>query len=651
MGSELEFISDSNGQPHFYLIDKEKKNYVDVGNKLSDFIIQKKLGEGHFGSVDLVVSQKTKKLYAMKQIKSSMYKNQQKYLEVEREIKLLENLNHPNIIKYFSSFKENNNLYIVTEYVNDGCLYELMKKNIQHGTKIEEKKIWALLIQSLSGLLYLHENKKIIHRDIKPDNLLLDKNGDLKISDFGLSAINSEEADENVKCHGTMTGAIQFMAPEVAAGEKYDFKSDLYMLGLTFFLLMTNRLPEKKLEKEGIFLPVMYDDVKIPDCYSEGLKNFINKLLAKKQDERPSTRMAYDDAVQIFNQKYVKLTSFLATLQCLNSIPSFLIYFNNYKIKTMIENDENFNKKKYTITKAFISVFELFNLYNFKTNLIKLKCSLLRILMYENKEKIIISSSEISPDVLVPDLLNKLHDDLNLSVKRSNKPRSNNINDEDDDNNDTFDFTNEEKVFSFAIKDFTEKYRSKISDLFYFLRKTIHECPKCQTITGYSSDIYAICKFNPDDASIDLEKVDLNIIDLFKHYQKKTLNKDLSEDCPKCGNIITEVNLTNIFYTSPPNLILSFSYKEKDIFNFTIDESINIKDFVERTDVSKVNYRLVGAIFIENFGKENIYISITRNIQLNDDSWLYFNGNSFKKSSFNEISNHKNLRMLFYTTE
>ena len=112
-----------------------------------------------------------------------------------------------------------------------------------------------MLIQSLDGLSYLHVKKKIIHRDIKPDNLLLDKNGDLKISDFGLSAINSEEADENLKCHGTMAGAIQFMAPEVAARKKYDFKSDLNMLGLTYFLLMTNRLPEKKLKwRESFYL-------------------------------------------------------------------------------------------------------------------------------------------------------------------------------------------------------------------------------------------------------------------------------------------------------------------------------------------------------------------------------------------------------------
>ena len=655
MDSDFEVIIDSNGQPRFYYIDKEKKNSIDVGNKLSDFIIQKKLGEGHFGSVNLVISQKTNKLYAMKQIKSSMYKNQQEYLEVEREIKLLENLNHPHIVTYFSSFRENNDFYIVIEYINNGCLYDLMKKSIQQGTKIEEKKIWTLLIQSLGGLLYLHENKKIIHRDIKPDNLLLDTNGELKISDFGLSAINSENADEYLKCHGTMAGAIQFMAPEVAMNKKYDFKSDLYMLGVTFFLLMTNRLPEKKIDMGSFLLPVKYEDVKMPDCYSERLKNFINKLLAYNPDNRPSTRLAFSEAIYIFNINYVKVTSFLATLQCLNSIPSILIYFNDKNIKAMIENYNIIDKKKYIIIKTFMSAFSLSNPFNFNIKSIDLKCILLRMLLYARKEKMLLSSSEISLDDLIPDLLNKLHNYLNNYAQNSRNPGSNNINEEDDDNNnfgeEILDVTNEEKVISSVIKKFTENYRSKISDLFFYMLKKTHQCPKCLTNIGFYSNIYVLSSFYPDRASIYLEKTDVNIIDLFKHFTKQRIYYDFNEYCPKCRAVIKDINVKNTFYTSPTNLILDISYNEKDIFTLTIDEFINIKDFVERKDFCKVDYRLVGAIFIENIGNENKYISITRNIKLNDNSWLYFNGNSIKKSSFNELSNHKNLKMLFYTNE
>ena len=125
MGADFEFMTDSNGRPQIYFIDKGRKK-VDIGNKLSDFTIQRELGKGHFGSVSLVLSNKTKKLYAMKQIKSSMYKNEKEILEVEREVKLLENLSHPHVITYFTSFKENNDFYIVTEYINSFyLLYKL----------------------------------------------------------------------------------------------------------------------------------------------------------------------------------------------------------------------------------------------------------------------------------------------------------------------------------------------------------------------------------------------------------------------------------------------------------------------------------------------------------------------------------------------
>ena len=201
-----------------------------------------------------------------------------------------------------------------------------------------------MLIQSLGGLLYLHQKKKIVHRDIKPDNMLLDMNGNLKITDFGLSAIISDEADEKIKCHGTVTGAIQFMAPEVAMGKKYDFKSDLYMLGLSFFLLMTNRLPEKKIDMGLFIMPIKYEDAKMPDYYSENLQKIIQKLLIVNPEERPSTVDIYYETITYYSLKYLKVTSFLATLQCLHSIPSFSLYFNkSNKVKTIIGNNDDKN--------------------------------------------------------------------------------------------------------------------------------------------------------------------------------------------------------------------------------------------------------------------------------------------------------------------
>ena len=111
----IEFTLDANGQPRFLCIDKGGEP-VDVGSKLDDFQIVRPLGKGHFGSVYLVTSKLTNKLYAMKEIQTSKYSSQEEVQQVEKEIKLLENLRHPHVITYFNSFKEKGNIYIVKIY-------------------------------------------------------------------------------------------------------------------------------------------------------------------------------------------------------------------------------------------------------------------------------------------------------------------------------------------------------------------------------------------------------------------------------------------------------------------------------------------------------------------------------------------------------
>jgi hypothetical protein len=224
----------------------------------------------------------------------------------------------------------------------------------------------------------------------------------------------------------------------------------------------------------GIFImPIKYDDAKIPDYYSEALQKFILKLLIVNPDERPSTRKAYIEAISHYSVKYLKVTSFLATLQCLHSIPSFSFYFNKgNKVTTIIENNGNNDDKKYIITKTFQSAFNVCEPSNFNYNLAESECLKLRIILYAVKERTI-KKSEISPDSIVKEILLNMHDELNKYVKNTNKPGINNINNDDDDDNnndgeENIDFTNEKSVISASIQKFTERYRSKISDLFFY---------------------------------------------------------------------------------------------------------------------------------------------------------------------------------------
>ena len=107
-----------------------------------------------------------------------------------------------------------------------------------------------------------------------------------------------------------------------------------------------------------IIMPIKYDDAKIPDFYSENLQKIIKKLLIDNPEERPSTVDIYYETITYYSLKYLKVTSFLATLQCLHSIPSFSFYFNkSNKVKTIIENNEKNEDNNYIITKTFLSAF------------------------------------------------------------------------------------------------------------------------------------------------------------------------------------------------------------------------------------------------------------------------------------------------------
>ena len=627
----IEFTLDANGQPRFLCIDKGGEK-VNVGSKLEDFQVVRPLGKGHFGAVYLVTSKLTNKLYAMKEIQTKNYKTQEEVNQVEKEIKLLENLRHPHVITYFNSFKQNGNIYIIIEYINGGSLEELLLDNIKKQKRIDEKTLWDLLIQSLSGLLYLHEKRKIIHRDIKPDNLLLDSEGHLKISDFGVSAIKSDEVDDLLKCHGTVAGPIQFMAPEMCLGDAYDFKSDIYMLGLTFWFMASNNLPERKLSLGPLIIPIKNPNAKLPDCYSEVLKGFINSLL-KPPEERPSTSEAYYQAISFYSIKYLQTTSICSTLLCFNSIVPINQYFGGDKVKNFILSDQANNTENYIITKYVKEAIDATSPFNFNYQNARLECLKLRLTIYADKDRME-SSTEVDLNNFVSQLLPLLHKELNKF-----KGTSPQIGKADE--------SNEIDVINKKAQQFMAEYRSKISDQFYYLTKMVENCDKCKKIIKYYCIINSLCAMYPDKAAEFVKRKNISVLDLFKYYHK-TRAFTTKTFCRFCNKNIENISRTKIFYTSPYNFILEICYDDESKFNLKIDQNINISEFVERKDFCKVNYALVGAIFIEKDDNDNEkYVSVSK---IPNGGWVYFNGNSVQNCGFDTLQNHKNLQMLFYSS-
>ena len=647
MGADFDFTISQDGQPQLLYIDKGHKK-VDVGNKLSDFIVQRQLGKGHFGAVFLVTSKLTNKVYAMKEILQDRYNGEDQRKEIQKEIKLLENLKHPHVITYFASFRENGNFYIVTEYINGGSLDDFIKAHHQKGKYIEEKLAWDFLAQCLSGLVYLHENQKIIHRDVKPDNILLDKELNLKISDFGVSAINKKDSPEYLKCHGTCAGPIQYMAPEMAMGGTYEFKSDIYMLGLTFFKLLSGKLPEKKFEDlSGNIIVKQDNSASIPNIYSQTLINFVKKLLTYDVNNRPSSRRALGDALLNYNLKYSKFTSIISTLECFLALPKIGPYFKGQKVLDYMQGDE----KKYIITKTFRDC--LFNLdpFNFNLEELKMQCTVLRV-AFNSRRKDVSKTEELDFTTFIEDLCNRIHKELNkydYNLNEIPNTQNKNINEEyKDSNGQHIDEADEKKVIDAAVKKFVERFRSKISDQIYFLTKRIFQCNECKNYIKFlTSYCCAYCCF-PERTAERFNKTNIDIYDLFEHRCLKRLYHDSNMKCKFCNKVQNDIWIQNKIYTCPYDLIISLEYNNESKFNFTIQEFIDIKNYVENNTVCKTQYRLVGAIFTENIENDDIkYVSYTKDI---NGQWKYFNGTSIVNSNFNELQNHKHIQGLFYTS-
>ena len=154
----------------------------------------------------------------IKKIDMSLMNNRHKK-DALKEVQILRRLRHQNIIRYYTSFLEENCLNIVMEYASSGDLQKLIQQKKGLKTPFSEEEIWLIAKQLCEALIYLHENQ-IIHRDIKALNIFLDQNQRVKIGDLGVSKIVSNQ----FAAPGTRVGTPLYLAPELIKHQAYDHK-------------------------------------------------------------------------------------------------------------------------------------------------------------------------------------------------------------------------------------------------------------------------------------------------------------------------------------------------------------------------------------------------------------------------------------------
>lgn len=215
--------------------DREQENAA--VSKIGDYRILRELGEGGFGKVYMAMHKKSNRLVALKQMREELVLKDKAGKLFQREMSILQNLIHPNIVRLMDQGVAKGEHYFVSEYLTGGDAQDYIRKN-----RITLGSMCEIMCQSLEGLHFAHE-MGYVHRDIKPQNILLTEDGVAKISDFGL-ARNYEKHGSGIDRTGDVSGTIVFMSPEQMLNYKYvEPPADVYSIGVTFYVMLTGRFP------------------------------------------------------------------------------------------------------------------------------------------------------------------------------------------------------------------------------------------------------------------------------------------------------------------------------------------------------------------------------------------------------------------------
>ena len=254
---------------------KQKDKYTKVST----------LGRGASGTAHLVESAITGQRWVIKKVDMNDMTFKER-VQARNEARLLECLNHPNITKFKDVFKDKKlHLNIVMEYADGGCLSDLISEHKKRNTRLSEDTILNTFTQVCLGLKHCHD-RKILHRDVKPQNIFLTQRGICKVGDFGISKVLSGTVDKA----STIIGTPLYLSPELLQSKDYNQASDIWALGILLYEMIALRTPWT--ESNLVQLGVSICSSKYPEeplqGYSVELRNILAKLLKKNRDYRPT---------------------------------------------------------------------------------------------------------------------------------------------------------------------------------------------------------------------------------------------------------------------------------------------------------------------------------------------------------------------------
>lgn len=248
------------------------------GDSIKNYEIMESIGQGAFAIAYRGYQRTTGQEVAIKMIDKRKIKNGSMMKRVRNEVEIHSQLKHPSVLQMFGYFEDRNYVYLVLELCHNGELQQYLKK-MHCGMSEEEAS--KILLQVVIGLLYLHSHG-ILHRDLSLGNLLLTKEMDVKIADFGLAAKLNMPSEK----HYTMCGTPNYISPEIATRSPHGLESDVWSLGCMLYTLLVGEPPFDTDHVTSTLNKVVLAEYKLPENLSAEAKDLIINLLKKNPDDR-----------------------------------------------------------------------------------------------------------------------------------------------------------------------------------------------------------------------------------------------------------------------------------------------------------------------------------------------------------------------------
>lgn len=264
---------------------------INPGDVIIDrYRIKETIGEGGMAIVYLAFDMVTKREVAIKMIREETMKNPVNLSRFEREARAAASLNHQNVVRVINLGTYEGRPFMVNELVKGQTLKDVLKER----GKFTFLEACDIMYQLCSAVLHAHQHN-VIHRDIKPENVFITQDGTIKLGDFGIATFQDNNA--RVTKSEVVVGSVHYLAPELSQGSPATIQSDIYSLGITFFELITGKVPFDDQSPVSVALKHIKEKFPSAKKYNPKTPVIIDKIIQKSCAKSPSDR--YKDVFEM----------------------------------------------------------------------------------------------------------------------------------------------------------------------------------------------------------------------------------------------------------------------------------------------------------------------------------------------------------------